>query len=47
VGHIITKGIVMGTFQYAEQNGYLKILIGQFWERKGMGGGQVVVFLVT
>ena len=30
--HVISKGKVIGPFNYNEQNGYLKILIGWSWE---------------
>ena len=28
-GHVVSKGIVIEPFSYAEQNGYHKILIGR------------------
>ena len=31
-GFVILKYIISRTFNYVEQNGYLKILIGRFWE---------------
>ena len=39
----ICKGIVIRPINYAEQNGYLKILIGQFWEKGVVGGGLVAL----
>ena len=38
-GHVIPKGIVIGPFNYDEQNGYIKILIGRFRGKYGEGGG--------
>ena len=38
-GHFISKDIVIGHFNYAEQKNYLKILIGRFWEISNMEGG--------
>jgi hypothetical protein len=31
--HVTYKGIVIGPFNYDEQNGYIKIPIRQFWEK--------------
>ena len=42
-GHVLSKGIVVGPFNYVEQNGYLKILIGQFWGKSGGGGSLVAL----
>ena len=36
----MSKGIVMGPFNYDEQNGYLEILFLRFWGRRG---GQVAL----
>ena len=36
--HVISKGIVIRPFEYVEQNGYLKLLIGQFWEKRTLMG---------
>ena len=33
------KDIVIMFFDYAEQNGYLKILIRWLWEKMSVGGG--------
>jgi len=33
--HVISKGIVVGLFIDNEQNRYLKILIGRFWQENG------------
>ena len=45
--HGISKDIVIGPFNYAEQNSNLKILIGRFW-KKGRGRGLVALqFLAT
>ena len=38
-GHFISKDIVIGFFNYAEQNSYLKILIGRFLEKAWHGRG--------
>jgi len=38
VGYTTPKGTVIGSFNYAEQNDNLKILIEQFWG-KGYGKG--------
>jgi hypothetical protein len=38
-GHAIHKDIVIRLFNYAEQNSSLRILIGRFWEKRGVGGG--------
>jgi hypothetical protein len=37
-GDDITKGIVIRPFNYAEQNGYLKIFIGQFEKKRAWKG---------
>ena len=42
-GHFISKDMVIGPFNYVEKNSYLKILIGRFWGKSGIGGGQVAV----
>ena len=33
-GHVISKDIVIWSFNSAKQRCYLKILIGRFWEKK-------------
>ena len=33
------KDIIIMVFDYAEQNGYLKILIRWLWEKNSVGGG--------
>ena len=38
-GPFITKGIIVGPFNYAEQNSYLKIQFRRFWEEIGVEGG--------
>jgi hypothetical protein len=39
IGDVIPKGIVIGPFNYAESNGYLKIWTGCLWGKSGMGRG--------
>ena len=41
VRHVISKGILLGPFNYAEQNGYLNILIERAWVKMDVGGGLV------
>jgi len=36
-GHVMSKSIVIEPFNYDEQNGYLKILGGRSWEKRGGG----------
>ena len=36
---VIFKDIIFGTFNYVEQNGYLKIFLDVLGEMMGMGGG--------
>ena len=36
----MSNGIVIGPFKYKSN---LKILIGRFWEKSGMGGGLVAL----
>ena len=38
-GHFISKDIIIWPFNYAEQKGYLKILIGRFLEKSSVGNG--------
>ena len=40
-GSYYIQGIFVGSFNYDEQNGYLNILNGRFWEKRG-GGGVIV-----
>ena len=42
-GHDISKRIVIRPFNYAEPNGYLKIVIGWFGKEGGIGGGLVAL----
>ena len=37
-GFVILKDIISGSFNYVEQNGYLKILIWSVWGNDGSGG---------
>jgi len=47
-GHDINEGKVIRPFSYAEENGFLEILVGQFWEKRGLGKGQLPsIFLVS
>ena len=43
LSHFISKHRVIGTFNYAEEKSYLKILIRRFWEKSGVGGGLVAL----
>ena len=36
--HAILKGVVIGSFNYDEENSYLKILMGRFWEKRSGRG---------
>ena len=36
---VILKDVVVRSFDYAEQNGYLKIYIYRLWRKKGRGRG--------
>ena len=38
-GGVYLKDIISGAFDYVEQNGYLKILIGCVWRNGGHGWG--------
>ena len=38
MGVVIPKNIITGSFKYAEQNGYFKILIEYILEMMGVGG---------
>ena len=38
-GHVMYKSMDIGPFNYDEQNGCLKISIGQFWGKRGWGRG--------
>jgi hypothetical protein len=40
---VILEDIIVRFFDYAKQNGYLKILIWQLWEKMSMGGALVVL----
>ena len=42
-GQIILKDIVLRSFDHAEENGYLKPLIGQILGKKEVGGGLAVL----
>ena len=38
-GHNILKGKVSENFNYAEQNGYIKVLISLIWKKRGVRQG--------
>ena len=42
-GFVILKDLISRTFNYVEQNGYLKILIGCVWGKGGVRGGFVAL----
>jgi hypothetical protein len=37
-GVVILKALIPRTFNYAKENGYLKILIGRVWKIMGLWG---------
>ena len=42
-GDVIPKGLAIGSFNYDEENGYLRIVIRRFWEKSGGGDGLVAL----